>query len=260
MIAITREVSPLLADCELSFQDREPINVARAIEQHAAYRAALTELGANVICLPTLDDQPDCVFVEDPILVLDEVAIVTRMGAESRRAESASLAESIAPYRELRRIETPGTLEGGDVMRIGKTLYVGLSRRTNIAGIQQLARLVEPFGYWVTPVEVRGCLHLKSACTYIGDDTVLANRAWLDMDAFCSLKFLDVPEPHAANALRIGDAVLLPSSYPETGALLERHNFRLRTVDTSELIKAEAGVTCMSLLFQPDLGEVTPHP
>jgi dimethylargininase len=253
MIAITREVSPRLADCELSFQDREPIDIARAIEQHAAYCAALADLGANVTCLPALDNQPDCVFVEDPILVLDEVAIVTRMGAESRRGESPSLAEVVAPYRELRHIEAPGTLEGGDIMRIGKTLYVGLSRRTNVAGIQQLARLVEPFGYWVTPVEVRGCLHLKSACTYIGDETVLANRAWLDTDAFCSLNFLDVPEPQAANALRINDTirdtVLLPSSYPKTRELLDQHNLRVRSVDISELIKAEAGITCMSLLF-----------
>jgi dimethylargininase len=137
-------------------------------------------------------------------------------------------------------------------MRIGKTLYVGVSKRTNIAGVQQLAQLTAPFGYWVTPVELRGCLHLKSACCYVGNNTLLANRAWLDLDAFCGLKFLDVPasEPHAANALRIGDTILLPSSYPATRALLESNGFTIRTVDTSELIKAEAGVTCMSLLFE----------
>lgn len=250
MIAITRAVSPRLANCELSFQSREPIDVARAIEQHAAYQAALTELGAEVTCLPTLDDCPDCVFVEDPLLVLDEVAIVTRMGTESRRGETASLARAVASYRDLHYVEAPATLEGGDVMQIGKTIYVGLSRRTNIAGIQQLARLVEPFGYWVTPVEIRGCLHLKSACSFLGDETLLVNRAWLDMDAFCSLKFLDVLEPHAANTLRINDTVLMPSTYQKTRALLDQHNLRVQTVDISELIKAEAGVTCMSLLFR----------
>ena len=202
LTAITREVSPKLADCEVSFQDRQAIDVALAMQQHAAYQAALGELGANVITLPTLPEQPDCVFVEDPALVLDEVAIITRMGAESRRGESASLAEAVARYRELRYLETPATLEGGDVMRIDKTLYVGLSKRTNFAGIQQLARLVEPFGYWVTPVELRGCLHLKSACCYVGGNTFLANRAWLDLDAFCGIQFLDVPaaEPHAAGS------------------------------------------------------------
>ena len=121
-------------------------------------------------------------------------------------------------------------------------------------GIQQLGKLVEPYGYWVTPVEVRGCLHLKSACCYLGEGVVLANRSWFDTDAFCGLHFLDVPatEPHAANALRVGDTILLPSSYPQTRALLEANGFRVQTVDTSELIKAEAGVTCMSLLFETD--------
>jgi dimethylargininase len=252
LTAITREVSPNLARCEVSFLERQPINVPRAIEQHAAYQAALTSLGVHVHSLPALPDQPDCVFVEDPALVLDEIAIITRMGAESRRGESASLAQAVAQHRDLLHIEAPATLEGGDVMRIGKTLYVGLSKRTNIAGIQQLAQLVAPFGYWVTPVALRGCLHLKSACCFIGNNTVLANRDWLDLDAFCGIQFVDVPaqEPHAANALRIGDTILLPSSYPETRALLESSGLTVRTVDTSELIKADAGVTCMSLLFE----------
>jgi dimethylargininase len=252
LTAITRAVSPNLADCEVSFVDRQPIDVCQAAQQHAAYELALGELGVRVVSLPTLVDQPDCVFVEDPVVVLDEVAIITRLGAESRRGESASLAEAVSQYRELRHIEAPATLDGGDVMRVDKTLYVGLSKRTNVTGIGQLARLVAPFGYWVTPVELRGCLHLKSACCYLGEKTVLANRAWLDLDAFCGITFLDVPEsePHAANALRIGDTILLPSSYPETRALLEANGFRVRTVDTSELIKAEAGVTCMSLLFE----------
>ena len=160
------------------------------------------------------------------------------------------LARALAPYRDLRHIEEPGTLEGGDVMRIGKTLYVGYSRRTNVAGIQQLAAMLHPLGYFVVPVEVQGCLHLKSACCYIGDDTVLANRAWMDADAFCSLKFLDVPEPRGANALRIGDTVLMPAAFPRTCELLERSGFRVRRIDNSELLKAEAGVTCTSLIFE----------
>lgn len=252
LTAITRKVSPRLAECEVSFQDRQPIDAALAMQQHVGYQAALAELGARVVELPALADQPDCVFVEDPALVLDEIAIVPRMGVESRRGESASLAEAVGQFRELLRIEAPGTLEGGDVMRVGKTLYVGRSQRTNVAGIQQLAQLVAPFGYWVTPVEVRGCLHLKSACSHLGGDTMLANRAWLDLDGFCGVKFLDVPasEPAAANVLRIGDTILMPSSYTETRTLLEVNGLRVRTVDISELIKADAGVTCLSLLFE----------
>lgn len=249
LTAITRDVSQRLAECEISFQERYPIDVALAGRQHAAYQAALTELGARVEALPALDGHPDSVFVEDPIVVLDEAAIVTRMGAAPRRGEEQGLAEAVARHRDLLRIEAPGTLEGGDVMRIGKTLYVGLSSRTNVAGLQQLAQLTAPFGYWVTPVEVRGCLHLKSACCHLGGGVVLANRTWLDLDAFCGVQFLDVVEPHAANVLLAGTTLLMPSAYPRTQALLEARGYAVRTVDISELIKADAGVTCMSLLF-----------
>ncbi len=251
LTAITRKVSPRLAECEVSFHARQPIDVGLAEAQHSRYEALLGELGARVISLPALAEQADCVFVEDPALVLDEVAVITRMGAASRRGEAETLARAVAEFREIRRIEEPGTLEGGDVMRVGKTLYVGLSQRTNVAGIQQLARLLDPFGYWVTPVEVRGCLHLKSACCYLGGDTILANRAWMDTEALCGLKILDVPaeEPGGANALRVGETIVLPSSFPRTRGVLESAGYRVRTVDTSELIKADAGVTCMSLVF-----------
>jgi dimethylargininase len=248
--AITREVSPSIANCELEFLDRQPIDVALAVEQHRQYQACLTELGIVVDVLPSGPDMPDGVFVEDPAIVLDEIAVITRPGVQSRRSEGESLARALAPYRELRYIQEPGTLEGGDVMRVGKTLYVGYSRRTNVAGIQQLAGIAHPLGYSVVPVEVRGCLHLKSACCYIGDDTVLANRTWMDPDGLCGLKILDVPEPRGANALRIGDTVLLPSAIPRTGEMLDRAGFRVRMIDNSELLKAEAGVTCTSLIFE----------
>ena len=248
--ALTREVSPAIINCELEFLDRQPIDLALAVEQHTQYQECLTELGAHVEILPSGPDMPDGVFVEDPAIVLDEIAVITRMGAVSHRREGETLARALAPHRELRHIVEPGTLEGGDVMRVGKTLYVGYSRRTNIAGIQQLAAMLHPLGYFVVPVEVRGCLHLKTACTYIGDDTVLANRAWMDADAFCSLKFLDVPEPRGANALQIDDTVVMPAAFPKTRELLERSGFRVRAIDNSEMLKAEAGVTCTSLIFE----------
>ncbi len=247
--ALTREVSPAIVRCELEFLEREPIDVALAQEQHRQYQKCLAELGVQVEQLPAAPDLPDGVFVEDPAIVLDEIAVITRMGAASRRRESKTVAQALARYRELRYIEEPATLEGGDVMRVGKTLYVGYSRRTNIAGVQQLAAMVHPLGYFVVPVEVRGCLHLKTACCLIGDDTLLANRAWMDPDALCGLKILDVPEPAGANALRIGDTVLMPSAFPRTQEMVERSGFRVRTVDNSELLKAEAGVTCTSLIF-----------
>jgi dimethylargininase len=251
LTAITRAVSPTLNDCQLEHLDRQPIDVPRAAAQHRAYEACLLELGARVISLPAAVECPDGVFVEDPALVLDEVAIVTRMGAEARRAESESLAEAVAQFREVKCLCDPATLEGGDVMRIGKTLYVGWSRRTNRAGIEQLSELIAPFGYRVVAVDVSGCLHLKSACCYLGGDRILANREWFDHTALSGFNILDVPpaEPRAANVLRIGDAVLIPKVFKWTAEVLSVNGYQPRLVDTSELMKAEAGVTCMSLLF-----------
>jgi len=251
LTAITRAVSPTLSDCQLEHLDRQPIDVPRASAQHRAYEACLRELGARVISLPAAVECPDGVFVEDPALVLDEVAVVTRMGAEARRSESDSLAEAVARFREVRRLREPATLEGGDVMRIGRTLYVGRSRRTNEAGIEQLAEIVAPFGYRVVAVNVTGCLHLKSACCYLGGDKILANREWMDPAALAEFTFVDVAaeEPRGANVLRIGDTVLIPAAFPRTAAALKIAGYEPRLVDTSELLKAEAGVTCMSLLF-----------
>jgi dimethylargininase len=250
LTALTRKISPNLACCQLEYLKREPIDVARAATQHRDYEAALERLGVRVVSLPTEPDLPDCVFVEDPALVLDEIAIITRMGAESRRGESESLAAALAQFRPLVRMSEPATLEGGDVLRIGKTLYVGLSRRTNTAGAKQLAAIVEPRGYRVVPVQVTGCLHLKSACCAVNEETVLANRALFDASPF-HCKMIDVPaeEPGAADVLRIGNTVLIPASFPRTARLLEQSGFKVESLDVSELQKAEAGVTCMSLVF-----------
>lgn len=250
--AITRRVSPRLAECEVS-GERQPIDAALAARQHAVYEAVLAELGARVVSLPALADHPDGCFVEDPAVALDEVAVVGRMGAPSRRGETESLARELEKHRKLLHMEEPATLEGGDVMRAGKTLYVGLSRRTNVEGIRQLARLLQPYGYWVTPVEVRGCLHLKTACCYLGGGEILANRSWIDMDAFCGLRVIDVPaeEPRAANVLRAGETLVMPSAFPRTRERLEAAGYRVRAVDVSEFLKADAGVTCLSLLLAP---------
>jgi dimethylargininase len=251
LTAVTREVSPAIANCELEFLDRQPIDLALAVEQHRQYRACLTELGIHVEELPAEAELPDSVFVEDPAIVLDEIAVITRMGAESRRQESESLAAALARFRALVRMSAPATLEGGDVVRIGKMLYVGLSRRTNAEGARQLAAIVEPYGYRVLPVTVTGCLHLKSACCAVSDDTVLANRGLFDASAF-DCKLIDVPaeEPGAADVLRIGGTVLIPASFPRTARLLEESGFTVQPLDVSELQKAEAGVTCMSLVFE----------
>jgi dimethylargininase len=252
LIALTRGVSPTLANCELQELTREPIDIARAIDQHRCYAKVLEELGARVIALPAEPQFPDGVFVEDPALVLDEIALMTRPGAESRRGEGESIAKVLTEFRDLTSIHGPGTLEGGDVMRIGRTLYVGASRRTNFEGIRQLREVATPLGYEVVAVPVRGCLHLKSACCYIGDETILANRNWIDRAFLSDFRILDVAaeEPRAANALRVGETLIYPDAFPRTRALLENSGFNVRAIDASELAKAEGGVTCTSILFE----------
>src|ERR1035437_2284437 len=250
--ALTRQVGATFAACELTFLDRQPIDVAKAIEQHRAYEACLAELGADVISLPADPQFPDGIFVEDPAIVLDEVAIVTRPGAESRRGETERIAQVLPPSRNPRCTREPATLEGGDVVHIGKTLYVGLSQRTNREGISQLAELLHPFGYRVVPVDVNGCLHLKSGACWAGGDMILANRQWIDASAFRDFSIIDIApdEPSAADVLPIGNTLLMPSNFVHTSEILAAAGIDVRPIDVSELQKAEAGVTCMSLLFE----------
>ena len=251
LIAITREVSASINNCELSFHERRPIDVAKAITQHKAYQDCLAELGVRVISLPAEPELPDAVFVEDPAVVVDEIAIISIMGLPSRRPEARTLADTLCRYRPLKFLLEPATLDGGDVLRVGRRVFAGLSQRTNKQGIAQLRDMLGAFDYQVQAVEVRDCLHLKSASSYIGNDTVLINRALVDAEQFRGFQLLDVPddEPAAANALLIKDVVITPASFPKTRALLEQRGLRVRMIDLSELQKAEAGVTCGSLTF-----------
>jgi dimethylargininase len=249
--AITRSISPAMNRCELAYLARQPIDLDKASAQHRQYEDCLRDLGVRVISLPAEPDLPDSVFVEDPAVVVDEVAVMTRMGAESRRPESESLERALEPFRAIRRLREPATLEGGDVMRAGWTLFVGASIRTNPEGIRQLAEELSPFGYEVRPVAVRGCMHLKTGCTFLGDGTVLANREWIDAEALREFEILDVApeEPWAADVLNIGGTIVMPDAFPATAELIRREGWKVRTLDVSELMKAEAGVTCMSIVF-----------
>jgi dimethylargininase len=254
LTAITREVSPSINRCELTFHLRRPIDVDKARAQHKAYQNCLAELGVCVISLPAEPDLPDAVFVEDAAVVTDEVAVISRMGAPSRRPEGPTLIDALSSYRPIKFLFEPATLDGGDVMRIGNSLFVGLSQRTNPEGVTQLNKSIGSSHYTVHPIEVRGCLHLKSACSYIGKNTILVNRSRIDADQLRGFQLIDVPdeEPAGANALLIHDVVIVPASFPKTRELLEDRGFRVRTIDLSELQKAEAGVTCTSLIFDSD--------
>jgi dimethylargininase len=251
-LAITREISRRIGHCELSFQRRIPIDVDLARAQHRRYEESLAALGCSILRLPEAPDLPDSVFVEDVAIVLDEAALITRPGAESRRLEIAGVEQALRPYRRLLHIEAPGTLDGGDVLRMGKRIYVGLSRRSNPAGIRQLRELLSGFGYEVAAVPLTGCLHLKSAVTQVARDAVLINPSQVDPAAFPSIRHIEVApvEPEAANSLLIGDTVIYPDSYPATRARLEAQGIRVITVPASELAKAEGGVTCCSLILE----------
>ena len=251
LIAITRGVSAAMADCELSFVARAAIDFALAQRQHAAYVSALQALGCEVVELPAQEAMPDSVFVEDVALVLDEVAVMTRPGAESRRLEGASIAGMLARFRPLLRMEAPATLDGGDVLRIGRQVYVGESARSNPEGRRQLQALLAPHGYTVQGVAMHDCLHLKSAVTAIADGQLLVNPRWVDTAAFAGFELIEVDpgEPHAANVLRVGDALVYPDCFPLTTARLRAIGLRVLTVDVSELQKAEGAVTCCSLVF-----------
>jgi len=252
LTAITRSVSSALANCELSFIDRKPIDIAKARAQHHAYEELLAKLGVRVISLPDEAELPDSMFVEDPAIVLDEVAVICTLGNETRRKEAPSLAAALEKFRRLAYVKLPGTLEGGDVLRVGKKVFVGVTRRSNPEGIRQLAVILEHYGYSTTAVPVTGCLHLKSAVAFLGEKTLLANRAWFQWQRLEGFDWVEVDpsEPHAGNALAIGDTVIFPASFPRTRERIEAKGFRAAPLDISELQKAESGLTCSSLLFQ----------
>jgi dimethylargininase len=195
---------------------------------------------------------PDSVFVEDIAIVLNEMAIIARPGAETRRDETRSVSEVLGEYRTIFKIVSPGTLDGGDVLQVGRRLYVGVTERSNESGVKQLIDLVSPYEYEVVRVQVDGCLHLKSAVTHVGDEILLINRSWVDAKSFMGKDFIDVDpgEPYAANALLVGGELVYPAIFPETRRRLEDRGYSVRDVDVSELQKAEGAVTCCSLIFE----------
>ena len=253
MVAVTREVSSALERCELTYRARVAIDVATARVQHAEYERCLEEAGCAVRRAAAGSEMADSVFVEDIAVVFDELALLTRPGAASRRVEMPAIAEILAPYRPLCPIEPPGTVDGGDVLVIGRRVFIGHSSRTNAAGIDQIRRILSAYGYTVDGVEIGGCLHLKSAATALDARTLLVNRTWAPLEAFSGFAIVDVDpaEPDGANALRVGDTIIYPSAFPRTRRRIEARGIgaRVEPVDVSELGKAEGGVTCCSLVF-----------
>jgi dimethylargininase len=252
LLAITREVSRSIAQCELTHLARTPIDLQRARRQHAQYEAALKALGVAVLSLPEQPELPDSVFVEDTALVLDECAIILRPGAESRRPETGPIERVLSPYRELFHIEAPARVDGGDLLRVGKDVYMGISTRSDANAAEQLQAILLDLGYKLHLAEVTGCLHLKSAVTRVAQDTLLVNPQWVDKKVFGGVNFIetDASEPYAANAVLIGDSIVYAAAFPKTGERLEASGIPVLRVEADELAKAEGAVTCCSLILR----------
>ena len=252
MKAITRAISSAMQDCELTHMDRQALDLDRARQQHEAYNQALRDLQVEVIELAEEAKLADSVFVEDTALVFDEVAIITHPGAPSRRPETSSIAEALSKHRPLLYIKEPGILDGGDVLTIGKDVYVGLSSRSNAEAVVQLQQHLQPFSYAVHGLEMGQCLHLKTAVTALDNQTVLLNPEWVDASLFHSYKVVTThpDEPFGANVVRVGAHLLYGAGYPKTLASIEALGHQVVVVDMSELAKAEGAVTCCSLLFE----------
>lgn len=251
VIAITRGVSPRFSECELTHLERTHIDLDLARLQHRVYLDALRELACDLIELPAEPGLPDSVFVEDTAFILPEVAVITRPGADSRKPEIESIIGVLKPLKDLVLLREPGTLDGGDVLVLGKKIYIGLSTRSNQEAVNQLNQMLGRYGYSVTGVELRDCLHLKSAVSRVDDQTLLINKNWVDPACFEDFDLIeaDPSEPYAANCLPVGESIIFPAAFPKTRAKLEERCYRVVTVDVSELAKAEGAVTCCSLII-----------
>jgi dimethylargininase len=248
-IALVRRPGPALADGIVTHIERSPVDTALAARQHDAYRAALAAHGWDVREVPPADDCPDAVFVEDTVIVCDGVAVVTHPGAPARRPETSAVADAVTALGlDVRRIEAPGTLDGGDVLQVGHTVYVGRGGRTDADGVRQLRAHLAPLGRTVVAVPLAKVLHLKSAATALPDGTVLAWPPVIDTSVFPSVRLVD-EEPGAHVVPLGGDAVLIAASAPRTARALADLGFTPVVVDISEFEKLEGCVTCLSVLI-----------
>lgn len=253
MRALVRRPSPRLHEGLVTHAERQLIDLDRAHRQWERYLAALIGHGWEIIEVPELDDAPDGVFVEDAVVMFDHLAVITRPGAPTRAIEPATIEPVVAGLGyEVRRIEAPGTLEGGDVLKAGRTLYVGLTARTNRHGVDQLAAIVEPQGGAVIAVPVTRTLHLKSAITVLPDGTIIG---WDDVvdDPSVFPRYLSMPEEAGAHVVLLDDTSLLMSSAaPRSAAMLEALGYRVVLVDVGEYEKLDGCVTCLSVRLRVD--------
>lgn len=254
--ALTRAPSEAMLQRMREFQPapEQPIDLKKAIEQHENYELTLRIGCLDVERLPDEPDLPDAPFVADTALVVTEVAIIAPLPDPARQRETTAVAAALSKHRPLLYLDPPATFEGSDVLRIDRDLFIGLSTRTNQAAVDQIAKLLEPYGYRIHPVAVSGCRHLKIGCAYLGRRSLLINRKWIDAAPFEGYELFDVPEeePYGANLLRIRYGVTMPSGMNKTAAIIVPKNFLVSMIDISELTKSEGTMTSLSLIFRID--------
>ena len=225
----------------------------KALKQHEEYVNILKECGVKVEVLEADDKYPDSTFVEDPAVLTKECAIMTNPGANSRKGETKDIKKAVEKYYDnnIYEIESPGTLEGGDIMQVDDHFYIGISDRTNKNGARQLLAYLKNHGYTGDIVEFEGILHLKTGMSYIGNNTLLITDLFADKDIFADFNKIKVSkeEAYAANCIRINDFVIVPAGFPETKKAIEQAGFRTKTVDVSEFRKIDGGLSCLSLRF-----------
>jgi len=223
----------------------------RILQQHAAYVATLRDIGLEIVVMDPLPDHPDAYFVEDTAVVTPDIAVITNPGADSRKGETASIGRMMSQFRDIRHIQAPGTIDGGDVLMVSKHFFIGISERTNQEGARQLGTILEEFGNtWVT-VPVGAGLHFKSSVNYIGKDTLLVTQDFADHNLLnkYSQIIVDPDENYAANTLYVNDHLIVPAGFPKTRRQLEKLKFAIVEMDVSEVAKMDGGLTCMSLRF-----------
>jgi len=231
--------------------NREKIDVALAKRQHAEYCQALQKLGLSLTWIRGDNALPDSCFVEDTAVVFGEKAVICNMAAKSRANEVAEVAKAMSELKETYRIKPPATIDGGDVLRVDDRVLVGISARTNLHAVRQLKKILENSGMKVVPVKVHQVLHLKSACTYLGNGVVILSRGCFDTKVLQGLGKIFVPkgEDYAADCLAVNGTVLIAEGHAETRKLVEKEGFRVEELEISEFRKGDGALTCLSILL-----------
>jgi dimethylargininase len=249
--AVGRGVPNTYDNCIKPSKFQNKIDVELAKEQHIQYCEILEQLGLSLIPIDSDARFPDCCFVEDTAIVVGDSAIISNMASVSRIGEEEKVKNTLSKYKNIHEINPPGTIDGGDALRIDEKIYIGLSERTNQCALQQVSTFTSGGGYQVIPVEIKHVLHLKSACTYIGNDCVVISPGHFDEKIFSEYHKIIVPkgEAQGANCLSVNGKVLIQRGYPITKKLIENEGFETIEIDVSEFRKGGGSLTCLSIIF-----------